>query len=355
MLLQFTNTALLTLFLLLSATGSYVLINPNTPWIMHVHRAAAWAFIALLPWKAIISFRSLKRGLKATFDRGVIPVVSSLLAGVVILIISVGLGWTWRIGGWWVVLGQTIISWHWVLGLAALPPLALHAWHRWPNPRRDVLVSRRSLLSTLGLFAAGIVGWRLAELIASRRTPAASPRSPSTGSREFASFQGNAMPVTTNPGENPRRIDETDWRLRISGVVERPLHLSYLELRELPPDQVTATLDCTVGWYSRQTFQGVPLTDLLRLARPRPNAAYVRLVSDTGYSKTFTLQMTDRILLATHIQDEILTHRHGFPLRAVIPPRRGWFWVKWLTQIDVLTNAIGPLDPSAQQRASPTA
>ncbi|MDX1600279.1 MAG: molybdopterin-dependent oxidoreductase [Anaerolineales bacterium] len=351
MLLQFTNTALLILFLLLSATGSYVLIRPDTPWIMHVHRAAAWAFIALLPWKAIIAFRSLKRGLKATFDRGAIPVVSSLLAGAVILILSLGLAWTWRINGWWIVLGQTIISWHWVLGLAALPFLGLHAWRRWPNPRREVLASRRSLLRTLGVFVAGVVGWRLAELVASRRAPAASPRSPSTGSREFASFQGNAMPVTTNPGENPRRIDERGWNLTLQGAVQRPVQLTYSELRALPPAEVTATLDCTVGWYSRQTYQGIPLNDLLDLVRPRPNASYVRLVSDTGYSKTFTVGMANQILLATHIQDEILTHRHGFPLRAVIPPRRGWFWVKWLTRVDILTNAVEPIDPPSQERA----
>lgn len=344
MLLQFTNSALLTVFLLLTATGSYVLIWPTTPWVMHLHRGAAWAFMALIPWKVIISYRSLARGFRLDFDRGLIPIVSSILAGAVVLMISLGLAWLWRIGGWLVIVGQTIISWHWVLGLAALPLLALHAWRRWPNPRRKVLLSRRALLRSAALAGAGALGWGLAERLAELRAEPARPRSPATGSREFASFQGNEMPVTTNPGENPRPLDTQTWSLRVVGAVERPLELTYQQLLDLPPAEVTATLDCTVGWFSRQTFQGVPLSDLLTLSRPLPNARFLRLVADTGYSKTFPLSAQKDILLATHIENETLNHPHGFPLRAVIPPRRGWFWVKWLTGVEILKNVSEPVE-----------
>jgi DMSO/TMAO reductase YedYZ molybdopterin-dependent catalytic subunit len=44
----------------------------------------------------------------------------------------------------------------------------------------------------------------------------------------------------------------------------------------------------------------------------------------------------EEILLATHVGDEVLNHVHGFPLRAVVPSRRGWHWVKWLTEIEVV-------------------
>ena len=68
--------------------------------------------------------------------------------------------------------------------------------------------------------------------------------------------------------------------------------------------------------------------------------AGVRLISITGYNHTYPLQEARNILLATHVGGEVLAPRHGYPLRAVVPGRRGWFWVKWLARIDVLTDPL---------------
>ncbi|MGD2050729.1 MAG: molybdopterin-dependent oxidoreductase, partial [Chloroflexota bacterium] len=62
------------------------------------------------------------------------------------------------------------------------------------------------------------------------------------------------------------------------------------------------------------------------------------LTSVTGYNHTYPLAEARKILFATHVGDEVLAPRHGFPLRAVVPDRRGWFWVKWLDQVHVLDN-----------------
>jgi DMSO/TMAO reductase YedYZ molybdopterin-dependent catalytic subunit len=34
---------------------------------------------------------------------------------------------------------------------------------------------------------------------------------------------------------------------------------------------------------------------------------------------------------------EVFDHGHGFPLRAVVPSRRGWQWVKWLVAVEVIS------------------
>ncbi len=342
MLLQFTNTALFGIVILQLVTGLYVLFWPVSPLAMSVHRVGAWALIALLPWKVTISYRSLARGLQRTFDRGVVPVISSLLASALLLVLAAGLAWTWRLGDWLVLLGQTVISWHWVISLALIPFFAVHVWNRWPNPQRRVLVSRRAAVRAFGVALFGALGWRFAEFLARRREATGHPRSTTTGSREFRSFEGNAFPVTTNAGENPRQLDPATWHLTVNGTVRNPLQISYESLLRLAPMELTATLDCTVGWYSIQRWRGVPLMDLVRWAAPQPGAGFVRLWSDTGYMKTFTIDSAREILLATHVGDERLSHPHGFPLRAVVPGWRGWFWVKWLTQIEVLTNVGSP-------------
>jgi hypothetical protein len=60
--LRFINTLILSLISILGITGLCGLVWPFPSILFEIHRAAAWALILLVPWKAIISTRSLKRG-----------------------------------------------------------------------------------------------------------------------------------------------------------------------------------------------------------------------------------------------------------------------------------------------------
>ncbi|MGH2621753.1 MAG: molybdopterin-dependent oxidoreductase, partial [Anaerolineales bacterium] len=122
-------------------------------------------------------------------------------------------------------------------------------------------------------------------------------------------------------------------RLRVEGLNSSPVSLSYEELLELPQSELVATLDCTVGWFTTQRWGGVRLADLLREAGHENLPRLVWLQAVAGYGHLFTPAEAGHILLATHVGGEALAHRHGFPLRAVVPSRRGWFWVKWLGQV----------------------
>jgi DMSO/TMAO reductase YedYZ molybdopterin-dependent catalytic subunit len=338
---RFTNTALLTLVGLLTLTGVYGLVWPLPQWMFETHRAAGWALIALVPWKAAISLRSLRRGMDRRFDRSVVVIVSLILAAATLLVLGLGLMWAWQLGPQLVWLGayaDTLISWHWMLALALLPFFALHVWRRWPRPRRADLVSRRSALKLLGLGAAGLTGWWAAESLSGLRADPGAPRR-FTGSREQGSFAGNAFPITHLSGEGQIRLDPLAWRLALGGRVERPLALSYDDLLSLPAADKIATLDCTTGWYSTQVWRGVPLSDVINLARPPRSVAAIQLKAASGYVSYFTWEEAREILLASHVGGEVLDHWHGFPLRAVVPSRRGWHWVKWLTEIDVVGGA----------------
>lgn len=337
MTLRFVNTALLALVVVLTLTGVYGLFFTLHGWTFDLHRWAAWGVIALVPWKAAISLRSLKRGLAPTFDRGAVPVASLLLAAVTLLVLGLGLAWPWRLGPTELWLRQTAISWHWLLALGLLPPFALHAWRRWPRPKASEVLSRRGALKAMGVGAAGLLGWWAAEALARLRAgdDLRAPRR-HTGSREHGSFTGNDFPVTNNPGEGERPIDASTWTLTLDGAVTSPRTFSYDDLLSRPASAAQATLDCTLGWYTVQTWRGVPLADLLASADLSPRAFSVRLQSVSGYAHTFPLAEARGILLATHVGDEPLSHWHGFPLRAVVPSRRGWFWVKWLTAVEVL-------------------
>ncbi|MBA3290380.1 MAG: molybdopterin-dependent oxidoreductase, partial [Actinobacteria bacterium] len=53
------------------------------------------------------------------------------------------------------------------------------------------------------------------------------------------------------------------------------------------------------------------------------------------YARRFPLTDASRLLLATRVGGNLLSEGHGFPARVVAPGRRGFWWVKWVTSIDV--------------------
>ena len=99
----------------------------------------------------------------------------------------------------------------------------------------------------------------------------------------------------------------------------------------------SANLDCTGGFYSTQRWRGIHIGHLLDQATLHTDAHVVRFISVTSYRWSLPLEEARTALLATHLDEEPLSHEHGFPLRLVAPGRRGFEWVKWITRIEVLT------------------
>jgi len=133
---RFTNAALLVLAGTLTLTGVFGLFSQLSGFALDLHRVAAWMLVVLLPWKALISYRSLRRGPARSWDRSVVLLVSIALGAASLAVVVWSIGWMWRIGADTVRLAgyrDTAIAWHWMVGLATLPALALHAWRRWPR------------------------------------------------------------------------------------------------------------------------------------------------------------------------------------------------------------------------------
>lgn len=330
-LYRFVNSVIFGVLLILGASGIIMLYIDRMPWIYTLHRAAGFSLLFLAPWKGMIILRSLSRGIGKSFDRSVVIFLSILLAILTLVVILLGLLWMWRLGPESVLL-QSLIAWHWIAGLLLLPLAAFHAWRRWPKPRKRDFLSRRSFGKILGAAAAGLLVGEMADRLGHRQAEGDRARR-FTGSRRAGYYSGNGFPIV---GESIQFIELEQWRLLVSGAVSRPLSLSYPALDLRRRENLTATIDCTNGWYAVQNWEGVRLADLLAEAGPQPGAAGVRLRSATGYSHTYWMEEAEQILLATHVTGEVLLPEHGYPLRVVVPGRRGWFWVKWLAEVVVL-------------------
>jgi hypothetical protein len=336
--LRFINALILILFCVLGLTGLYGLVWPFPSFLFEIHRIAGWALILLIPWKGAIALRSLNRGWGSRLNRKAVVVVSILLTIAMVTILILVLQWRWQVGSYYVWIGPYAysgIGWHWGIALGLAPLFIIHVWKRWPRPRKVDFTGRRQALKLMGLGTAALFSWGIATSIGKSIESSGAQRR-FTGSREDGSFAGNAHPVTTAPHEGRLKLDPDMWQLRITGVVATPLTITYKDALALSTSELTATLDCTGGWYTVQTWRGVPLRELLSQAGLRPEANGIVLRGIQDYTAPFTLAQAEEILLATHVSGEVLNHSHGFPLRAVVPSRRGWHWVKWLVEIEVI-------------------
>lgn len=258
------------------------------------------------------------------------------LLATLLALATLGTGVAWTAGGSFVSLGYNLLNWHVVFGFALTLLVALHMLARARPLRRADLAGRRQALRAALLLAGGALVWPLAELLYDRLgLPGGARRF--TGSRAWGDFTGNDFPVVSWVADRPRPLDQSGWRLRVTGLVARPLALGLDELGGAT--ELEATLDCTGGFHTTQRWAGRPVGELLDLAGADPTARYVRFVSVTGYSWSLPTAQARTALLATRVGGAPLEHGHGAPARLVAPGERGFVWVKWLVAIEARADA----------------
>ncbi|MFD2078863.1 molybdopterin-dependent oxidoreductase [Actinopolymorpha cephalotaxi] len=139
-------------------------------------------------------------------------------------------------------------------------------------------------------------------------------------------------------------VDPATWRLRIHGMVDRPLTLTIADLRRRRIVHRWVTLTCVsneVGGdlVGNALWTGVLLDDLLKEAGVRPGADAVKSTSADGWTCGTPLSaLTDgrASMLAFGMNGAPLPLEHGFPVRMVVPGLYGYVSAtKWVVDIEV--------------------
>lgn len=139
-------------------------------------------------------------------------------------------------------------------------------------------------------------------------------------------------------------IDPTSWRLRIHGMVDRELVVTYQDLLDRQLTEAWVTLNCVsnpVGgdlignaWWS-----GVRVAELLAEAGVRPGADAVLQTSQDGWTcGTPLAALTDdrAAMLAVGMNGAALPIDHGFPVRTIVPGLYGFVSAcKWVVDMEV--------------------
>jgi DMSO/TMAO reductase YedYZ molybdopterin-dependent catalytic subunit len=141
-------------------------------------------------------------------------------------------------------------------------------------------------------------------------------------------------------------VDPAGWMLRIHGMVQREVTVSYAELLRRPLIEDYITLCCVSNpvsgpYISNAKWLGASLAALLREARPTAGADQLLCTSVDGFTSgtPLTVVMDGRdALVAVAMNDAALPVDHGFPARLVVPGLYGYVSAcKWVTDIEVTT------------------
>ena len=141
------------------------------------------------------------------------------------------------------------------------------------------------------------------------------------------------------------QVDPDTWSLRIHGLVDHELTLTWPQLLALPLSESATTLSCVsneVGGdlISTAIWLGHPIRELLARVGVHPDADMVLSRSVDGFTASTPLEaLTDphrEAILAVGMNGQPLPAEHGFPVRMVVPGLYGYVSAtKWITELEV--------------------
>ena len=230
------------------------------------------------------------------------------------------------------------------------------------------MITRRGLVGSLGLGAGGLLLTgcdRIAATPAFRGFTEGAEGLTADFTRLVSDRGALAREFTTadlspvfraNGTRNPAAADYqalaagnfADYRLRIDGLVRRPLSLSLARLRSLPARTQITRHDCVEGWSAIGRWTGTPLRGLLNEAGLLPAAKYIvfHCADDYGPGKYYeSIDLVDafhpQTILAWGLNGRTLPIANGAPLRLRVERQLGYKHAKYVVRVDAVASLAG--------------
>jgi DMSO/TMAO reductase YedYZ molybdopterin-dependent catalytic subunit len=158
---------------------------------------------------------------------------------------------------------------------------------------------------------------------------------------EVREYQGEDLSAISAFRENsikgPQYVDINNYNLEINGLVSQPASYTYDEvINDFDKYEKVVRLDCVEGWSVNILWEGVQVRDIVKDARPLPEAKVVIFHAYDGYTTSFPIEyvMNNSILMAYKMNDVVIPPERGYPFQLVAENKWGYKWIKWITGIE---------------------
>lgn len=135
--------------------------------------------------------------------------------------------------------------------------------------------------------------------------------------------------------------DMSKWDLRIFGLVEQEVRISYKEFMALPMRDYHNDIHCVTTWSKLDNvWEGVPVSTIMQRVKLKPEARFVMLHAEQGWTTNLPIEdfLRETSLFAIKHNGEILSPEHGYPVRMVVPHLYFWKSAKWLRGIEFMAK-----------------
>jgi methionine sulfoxide reductase catalytic subunit len=158
-------------------------------------------------------------------------------------------------------------------------------------------------------------------------------------------FRANGYPPDTKEYKDLLENNFVNWRLKIHGLVEKPMELSIEDLHAIKKEIQITEHSCIQGWTAIGEWGGVPMNYIISLCRPLANARYIVFYSyqyteGDQFYETISIELAkhSQTILAYEMNGEPLSVPYGSPLRLRVETQLGFKMVKWIQSIEFVSD-----------------
>ncbi|TJY41864.1 oxidoreductase [Cohnella pontilimi] len=363
--------------LLLSWAAIRGWLGEGRVWLKQLHIAVGVVFGILIVLYAPLMRRHLKQLKERTRQKGNLAFVLMLLVGWLLSGIVL-----WQLRHFPPRWANAALLVHDLLTYIGLPYLVYHSvtrlrWMKQPGRRaiREHAAETRNPAADPPPYPASPSPWMDRRQFLKRSLGVALTVTAVPPFFRWLARQASLGPIsgTVTPGENPNRMipapqplpdsvnvigggaqgsfqvytvtrlptfDSGTWRFILDGLVEKPAEWTWEQFLGIPRVVQVSDFHCVTGWsVYRNTWEGIPLSYLLKQAGVRPKAKFVKFYSGDGvYTDALSLEQAnmDGVMVAVLHDGQPIHRDYGGPVRLIVPKMYAYKSVKWLDRIELI-------------------
>ncbi|MCB0197308.1 MAG: sulfite oxidase-like oxidoreductase [Anaerolineae bacterium] len=136
---------------------------------------------------------------------------------------------------------------------------------------------------------------------------------------------------------NIPQFNPSTWDFFIRGEVKQPKRFTWAEFSSLPMVEQMSDMHCVTRWSKfDNTFEGIPVAEVMKHVELTSDANYVMVHADPGYTTNLPVDefIADDAMFVLKYEGEPLAPDHGYPVRLLVPQLYLWKSAKWVRGLE---------------------